>query len=280
MSLLDERTAAQPPETEPDELDRWAGRVSPTTQSETPGKWPRRIGLSGIAALLIGGGVWWLLGSTVPQGDYDDRAADLAAAEARLVDADAALAAEEATGALTRSALATTEDQLSIAERDLATEQLASAQLVEDLDAATASFGEADAARQALVADIESLTTEGDTLELRLSDVERAARLLAYIELNIPSDVFDDLQSAGVDMTAGDDLLALLDEDDTWEQWSESASRWMGRERAIAFLGDAELQNSYDQWIEAQPGSDAEWAAWIDVYLRVVTLIVQPAVGS
>ncbi len=66
-----------------------------------------------LAAFLLGGGLWWLLDSTVPASDHDDAIADRDAAEAALAESEATLAESE-------QALADSNASLSNAERALA----------------------------------------------------------------------------------------------------------------------------------------------------------------
>jgi hypothetical protein len=69
-----------------------------TVRDRPPGGDRRRSRLAaviGVVALLLAGGVWWLLDSTVPASDYDDLVAELDATEEALVRAEIALSAQQ-----------------------------------------------------------------------------------------------------------------------------------------------------------------------------------------
>lgn len=65
------------------------------------------------AALVIAGGAWWLLDSTVPVSDYDDVLAELDATREALASTQEALSAERSELGAIREALASTEEALS-----------------------------------------------------------------------------------------------------------------------------------------------------------------------
>jgi hypothetical protein len=270
---MDERPEAQPLDTQPDEFQRLVAPLAPPVEPEANKRWPVLLAALVVLALLIAGGAWWLLGSTVSQSDYDDLAAELDAAEGQLADADAALVEEQAV-------LADAESARSTAEEQLATALSASALLEDDFEALEASFQQVDDSRRAAEQEADELRSEASALEGRLAAVDPAVRLLAYIELEVEPDVFIEAQDLGVDMSIGDELLATLGENETWSEWSDSSARWMMRDRAFAETGDAELGDAYERWMEAEVGSDDGLAAWVDMSLRLVQLIVEPVVGG
>ncbi len=92
MSIVHE----EPVRTAPEQV---SGRSSPVTPSADRRRWRWLVAALVVAAMVIGGGLWWLLDSTVPVSDYDDVLAELAATEEALAHSRTDLLMEQATTA-------------------------------------------------------------------------------------------------------------------------------------------------------------------------------------
>lgn len=86
----------EPVRTAHDEASERPVRDEPST-----GRHRRRwlVAVIGVAALVMTGGVWWLLDSTVPKSDYDEVVAELDATEDALARAEDALSEQESSSA-------------------------------------------------------------------------------------------------------------------------------------------------------------------------------------
>ena len=71
----------------------------PVPPVERRKRWPWVVAGLVVVALLLAGGVWWLIDSTVPTSDYDEVVAELEVAEEALAASEEALVAEEASSA-------------------------------------------------------------------------------------------------------------------------------------------------------------------------------------
>jgi hypothetical protein len=76
-------------------------------------RWPWLVAVLAAIALIVAGGVWWLLDSTVSQGDYDDVVAELEAARADVSAAEDDLEQSEQVRDELEGALSSRRDEIT-----------------------------------------------------------------------------------------------------------------------------------------------------------------------
>lgn len=206
-------------------------------------RWPWIIVSAVIITIGLAGTIWWLLDSTVPNSEYDEVVAELAASEEALVvaEADAAMLGEEAAG-------------LRSEGDDLASEL---------------------AVKIEQVAELEALS---NSVHYQLADAMAAAKANAYLRLDwLPEDVAA-MEDAGIDLGVPNALLQELGEDEVWTEWAGSTDAWVMRDRYMLEIGDDALMEAWARYWDAEIGSAEEMAALTEFDIRLAYLILEPLV--
>ena len=161
-----------------------------------------------------------------------------------------------------------------MSDYDRATADLASAQT--ELDTLTADNDELTARNAAVTADLESLQADHDKLVSEAAAAAIAAEAIAYLDLNNDPAFVQQVVQSGWSAATADDLLAQLGEDVTLEEWVNSGSAFSAADRSIYLTGDATLIDAWNLWLDTEPGSLEEAAAYGDVLFRLAYLINEP----
>lgn len=271
MSLMHERTGAELLDTDAGEFKSLLEPPAPPEGPEAPRKWPTLVAAIAVAA-VIAGGVWWLLDSSVSQRDHDELAAELAATQEQLADADAALADEQAASTDAEAALSTREEELASA-------LAASARLQGDVEALERDNSSLTEDLAAARAEATGLSADVGELQATVQGGREAVEALVLMELNFGSDLLDELTQAGVDVTVFDDLLAQLGRDETIEEWAASwddfDGAWAEADRAVRATNDEALNDHWRAWNMAEPGTEDEASAGLAMYVRVFELMLE-----
>ena len=213
-------------------------------------RWPWLVAVIVVVVLAMAGGVWWLLDSTVPVGDYDGVVAELDATEA---------------------ALASAEEELAMAEAEVAALQSE----VEALAAENTEMAQDLAAAQRAAAAFPDVAT----LQEAIGSAVAAAEAFATLLLDLDREFAIEVQDAGADVTLADDLLADLGRSETFVDWAVEQSAgmpWFFRDESMADVDDDVLFQSYSTWLYAELGSLEELASRWEYQWRLAHLILEP----
>jgi hypothetical protein len=142
-----------------------------------------------------------------------------------------------------------------------------------DLEATQTEVTDLAEANSDLTADLATLSDERDQLVASIAATAIAAQARAYIDLNFNPMYVEEMAQAGTDFAPYDDLLATLGEDMSFEQWASSGRAFGAAERYVYRTDDAQLIDAWNEWLDAEIGSDEEWAAYGAMVLRLDQLI-------
>jgi len=179
------------------------------------------------------------------------------------------------------------EYQTLLTERGALSEQLADA--TTDLEATTQELVDMTAA----LADSEA---EAETLQVKLTDREEevaslrnagndvrdllvtadaAMKAKAFFETWITTGFYDELAGLQVPMELGDQVMIYLDNQwVTWRDLVETDALFDFRD-IVREIGDDELMDAWDRWLDTPVGSDEELAAAVELDLRLDLVIFE-----
>lgn len=220
----------------------------------------------GVAALL-GAGFWAVLAFTVPSGSYDDAIAARDAALDTVAETEGRLAAAERQAARATADAEAASDEAERLTSALATSQAeaaAAGAAVEEAEAEASSMRERTAEAEARLRDA------GEAVEAILAP----ASALAMWDANRPSEMLDDLEAAGADITVADDMLAALGVADTTREFVTDDLFVLAYLTALAEAGP-EAEAAWDAYLRTPSGSDEEWAAHQELYWQLEALTIE-----
>lgn len=205
--------------------------------------------------------------STVSTGSYDDAVAARDAARADLVEVEASLAAAQSRVSSLTAGVDTAEADVERLTSALAGAEADTAAAVEDANAAAADL---DDLRERLITAEGSLRDAGEAVEAILAP----ASALAMWDANRPSEMLDDLEAAGADITVADDMLAALGVADTTREFVTDDLFVLAYLTALAEAGP-EAEAAWDAYLRTPSGSDEEWAAHQELYWQLEALTIE-----
>jgi hypothetical protein len=74
--------------------------------------------------------------------------------------------------------------------------------------------------------------------------------------------------------------LQELGETETWLEWVEIESVWLMQDRILADIDDDALTDAWVRWLDAEPVSVEQMAAWAEFNNRLAYLILDPISGG